>query len=106
MKIYIVVKLQHEAVHSWPGCNIEEVSFLKYPHRHIFHITCKKKVQHGDRQVEIIMLKRELEKYLNEVGKDFYYRSCEQVAILLLEYFKLSYCQVLEDNENGGEACA
>ena len=113
MKTNIIIKLQIEATHNWPGvvkeAGLENVHFLKDEHRHIFYITCKKEVVHADRQVEIIMFKRNILNYL----RDRYFNeekgyhvfgsmSCEMIATELFKIFDLSYCEVLEDNENGG----
>lgn len=102
----IIVKLQVEGIHFWKGCDIEEVDFLANAHRHIFHITCKKKVNHDDRDIEIIMLKRQILDFLeSKYGKvcEFGSRSCEMIAVELRDTFQLNYCSVLEDNENGAE---
>lgn len=104
MKTNIIINLQHEAVHQWSGCDLEEVLFLKFPHRHIFHICCKKEVTHDDRDVEIILLKRKVKKYLEDMyPKTFGDMSCEMIAKELVNIFELEYCSVLEDNENGAE---
>lgn len=109
MKTNIIITLQVEGIHWWGGCNIESVSFLQYAHRHIFHIVCKKAVQHNDRDIEIISFKRDVLSYLKETycyGADVCYfkeRSCEMIAQELTEKFNLAYCSVLEDNENGAE---
>lgn len=103
MKTNIVVKLTFEGVHCWPKCNIKEVMFLRNPHRHIFFVKCKKEVNHNDRDIEIIQLKRQIEKYLSAFKKDFGSKSCEMIATLLVKEFNLNYCEVLEDNENGAE---
>ena len=104
MRTNIIVTLQHECVHQWSKCDLEEVLFLKFPHRHIFHITCKKEVTHQDRDIEIIMLKRNLNKFLEDMyPKTFGDMSCEMIAEELLKVFELNYCKVLEDNENGAE---
>jgi hypothetical protein len=108
-KSNIIVNLQVEGIHHWPECPIEEVSFLKFPHRHIFHIECKKAVTHLDRDVEIIELKREITLWLKKMYgneksvHDFNSMSCEMIAVRLIETFQLNYCKVLEDNENGAE---
>lgn len=107
----IIINTQVEGIHHWPGCNIKEVEFLKHPHRHIFHICCKKEVTHDDRDIEIIQLKRKIKDYLFEVygmpfpkvACQFGARSCEMLAKELLIEFDLNYCSVLEDNENGAE---
>ncbi|HBH48817.1 MAG TPA: hypothetical protein DDX98_09260 [Bacteroidales bacterium] len=103
-KTNIIVNLQYEAIHHWPGCDIPEVSFLKDKHRHIFHICCKREVQHDDRDIEIIMFKRKILKFLqSNYNGDFGSMSCEMIANELAYIFKLSYCSVLEDGENGAE---
>jgi hypothetical protein len=110
----IVIKLQIEGIHSWPGVldhpGLEKVHFLSAPHRHTFHITAKKKVAHTDRDVEIIMFKRAIHSYLTrryyaENAECFYFNtmSCEMIAEELTKYFGLNYCEVLEDGENGAE---
>lgn len=118
-KVNIIITLQVEGLHSWPDCDIKEVSFLKHPHRHIFHIVCKKEVNHLDRDIEIIQLKRTVTDYLNSMygseklsgyiscnTLEFNNLSCEMIATDLFERFKLTYCSVLEDNENGAEITA
>jgi len=103
MQRCVVVTLRVEGVHCWPECPIEEVSFLRDPHRHMFHITATRLVTHNDRDVEIIMLKREIKKYLfgNGVVVDFGRQSCEDIAEDLITKFDLKTCEVLEDGENG-----
>jgi len=110
MKIGIIVGLQVEGVHCWPNCPLEQVSFLRTPHRHIFHIEAKKEVKHDDRDVEIIDFKRSIKHYLEtRYVRDypgvceFGSMSCEMIARELTEVFELYYCSVLEDNENGAE---
>lgn len=104
MRTYIIVRLQYEAVHRWYGCELEPVSFLRVPHRHIFHIIAKKAVFHDDRDVEFILMKRAMEKYLEgKFGRpgDLDGMSCEQLAGILLVEFELQSCEVSEDGENG-----
>lgn len=103
MKTTVYCSIQFEALHSWPDCDIQEVNFLKYPHRHIFHIKAYKKVTHDDRDVEFIVLKRDIQKYLQKTYPDnnFQHRSCEMIARELIEKFNLTACDVSEDNENG-----
>jgi len=113
MQTNVVVTLQIEGIHRWPAARdiVPEVGFLADPHRHIFHIVAKKPVTHDDRDVEIIMLKRAIIKYIEtkyrENGTyrmiDFRSMSCEMIAAELAGEFDLCYCSVLEDNENGAE---
>ena len=102
MRLSIVVKYNFEAIHCWENCNIEEVSFLKYKHRHLFYVTAVKEVHHTDRDIEIIELKRKMEAY-SKRKLDYGNNSCEAIAIDLLNEFKLISCEVLEDNENGAK---
>lgn len=102
IKAAVVVTLQVEGVHCWPACPIEDVKFLKNPHRHVFHVKACKPVTHDDRDVEIIMLKRSIQQYLESYySGDFGTRSCEAIARELIEKFNLMFCEVLEDGENG-----
>jgi len=99
---HVFVTLSYEATHCWPECPIEEVSFLKNPHRHLFLIKCMKLVSHNDRQIEIIMLKRAVGNYLHlKYDGDLGRMSCEDLASELIDVFELASCQVLEDGENG-----
>ena len=109
MRTSIVVSLRVEGIHCWPDCDIAEVSFLRDPHRHVFHIKAKKPVTHADRDIEIIMLKREIQTFLSHTFGptcNFESMSCEHIAQKLVRVFELSYCEVLEDGENGAEVYA
>jgi hypothetical protein len=105
--------LQVEGTHSWPICPFSEVAYLRDDHRHVFHIKAWKSVTHSDRDVEFIMLKHQITKYLHDkyyVGEynltnfnvlNFGRKSCEMIAQELIQAFDLSRCEVSEDNENG-----
>ena len=97
----IIIKFQIEGIHRWIDCNLPDVSFLKDYHRHIFFIEVRKNVNHNDRDIEIIMFKRNLLNYFGLQPVNFENKSCEDIAQELLEYFNLDYVKVLEDNENG-----
>ncbi len=99
----IIVKLQVEGLHNWENCNIPDVDFLKYPHRHIFHIELAKSVEDSDREIEIIMLKRQIKEYLGTEPVRFNGLSCEMIGEDLLNQFDADYVIVLEDNENGAK---
>ena len=101
MKCSVVVQFRFEGVHYWPECPIPEVSFLRHPHRHEFHVRIEKAVSHNDREVEIIMLKREAQDFCNMNFSNAGRRSCEDMAQALIEQFGLSMAEVLEDGENG-----
>lgn len=106
MKKYIEVRLDIEAIHCWPNCNIEEVSYLKHPHRHTFQFLCRVEVTHNDRDIEFIKFKHELKQYLgskyySKIQKccDFGSMSCEALAEEMLTAFNLARCSVSEDGE-------
>jgi len=106
MKTNIIIKTTFEAVHCWPDCTIQEVDFLQYPHRHVFHVTMKFPVQHNDRDIEFIREKRKVEDFLlthwhrKNVGR----MSCEDFCSALFRAWpNATYISVFEDNENGAE---
>jgi hypothetical protein len=86
-----------------------DVSFLGYPHRHIFHFKVWIEVFHDDRDIEFIQFKRWLERLYGNAELQLDHKSCEMIADELAEtiqdeypgrYIKIS---VAEDNENGCE---
>jgi len=109
MKTLVVVNLQYEATHQWSDCpsSLANVDFLKWPHRHMFYICCKKEVSDDNRQIEIIQFKREILLMLDKrFNGDFKGMSCEMIAKEIMRIENLAYCSVLEDGENGAEVWA
>lgn len=109
MKRGIIVKLQVEGLHNWPGCDLPEVEYLAYKHRHIFEILAEFEVTHGDRDLEFIRTKHLIEGYVKgkyyrrEYGCcDFGSNSCEHLAEELLKEFDMTKCSVSEDGEFWG----
>lgn len=102
MKYYVLVSFQFEGFHSWPQAP-DEVAFLRDRHRHIFHVRAKKRVQHEDRDVEFILLKRELERCAQRLSPStlVQYWSCETWATHFVRTYDLAECEVWEDKENG-----
>lgn len=98
---YIVVNLNFEGLHKWNDCPLEDVKFLRNEHRHIFYVEIIKKVSHNDRDIEIIMLKREVLNYLGNQPVYLDNKSCEDIAEDLLLKFNAVSVKVTEDNENG-----
>jgi hypothetical protein len=119
----IWVTFSKEGIHKYPAAledtklatgDWDDVSFLGYPHRHIFHFKVWLEVFHDDRDVEFIQFKRWLERLYAEVDSSssvlqLDYKSCEMIADDLYatitdrypgRYIKIS---VAEDNENGCE---
>lgn len=112
METNVIVQLAVEGLHCWPQAKelLPEVAYLSDLHRHTFNIKAHRAVQHDDRDVEIIMFKRTIERYLHARFFDAQYKclnfeamSCEMIAKELFNEFGLFYCSVLEDNENGAE---
>lgn len=106
MKTFIVINLAVEGFHNWPEARevFPEVGFLSDRHRHMFTIKAVKAVTHTDRDVEIIMFKREMEAYIeSKYGRpaEFGRCSCEDLCQELLTQFDLAEVEVLEDGENG-----
>jgi hypothetical protein len=109
---FIWVTFQREGIHCYPAAltdpKLQSVSFLGYPHRHIFHFRVELEVFHDDRDVEFIMFKRELEQYIDGMMGFLNNKSCEMIANDLYNlYIKVKYpnricvIEVSEDNENG-----
>jgi hypothetical protein len=73
----------------------------------MFHVKAKVRVSHGDREIEFILLKRELENYVAVWGFDLGRASCEEMAEDLINYITGEYgfrdieVSVFEDGENG-----
>ena len=108
---FIWVTFQKEGIHKYPAAledpKLADVSFLGYPHRHIFHFRVELEVFHDNRDVEFILFKRELESLYNENTLQLDYKSCEMIAEDLAKYIQDKYpgrglaIEVSEDNENG-----
>ena len=84
-----------------------DVSFLGYPHRHMFHFKVEIEVFHDDRDVEFIQFKRWLESIYNDGILQLDYRSCEMISDELAVLIKDKYqnrdikITISEDDENG-----
>lgn len=102
----IIIKTQFEDLHKWEEAPIE-VNFLRSPHRHIFFVEIRCEVYHDDRELEFIMVKRELDKIIQKNIKTMpVTKSCEMMAnelksILKNRYLRPFEVSILEDNENG-----
>ena len=102
----IFVQFTKEGIHRYPDAP-EDVSFLRNPHRHIFHFRVDIDVFHNDRDIEFILFKRELESLYSAQTLQVDYKSCEMLAEDLIDYISKKYpgrkisVQVSEDGENG-----
>lgn len=111
VKKYIWVKFQKEGIHKYPAAledpKLADVSFLGYPHRHMFHFRVEVEVFHDDRDIEFILFKRELESLYDEKTLELDYKSCEMISDDLYNYISNKYpnremwIEVSEDGENG-----
>lgn len=107
----IFVTFQKEGIHLYPAAatdpKLESVSFLGYPHRHMFHFRVQIEVFHDDRDIEFIMFKRELEALYGTGVLQMNSKSCEMLAEDLYQYIAKQYpgrwmqITVSEDGENG-----
>jgi hypothetical protein len=115
-KRMIWVTFQREGIHKYPGADTDpnlatgdkyDVSFLAYPHRHIFHFKVAIQVFHNDREIEFIQFKRWLEDGAATGLVDFNNRSCEMISDDLYDFIARRYpdrdieITVSEDGENG-----
>lgn len=106
----IWVTFQKEGLHKYPAAlddpGLEDVSFLGYLHRHMFHFKVWIEVFHDDREIEFIQFKRWLEG-LYEKKLELNFKSCEMIADDLYITIAKKYpnrdiwIEVSEDNENG-----
>ena len=107
MRITIIIRTRFEAIHSWPNCPYEDVTFLRNPHRHEFWVEVEIEVSHNDREIEFIKAKRELDRFLAGVyGKDLGSKSCEDIAENIMNsgmFWQVQSVTVLEDGENGAK---
>jgi hypothetical protein len=112
----IWVTFQREGIHKYPGADTDpklatgdeyDVSFLGYPHRHIFHFKVAIQVFHNDRDIEFIQFKRWLENSFKSGVMQLDYKSCEMISDELYHYIANRYpdrdieITVSEDGENG-----
>lgn len=99
----ILINLRFEGIHCWSTCDVETEMYLRFPHRHIFHIQMQIEVSHNNRDIEIIALKRRVLSFLLKKfpDRDLGEMSCEDLCELLLLEFSANYVSVLEDGENG-----
>lgn len=112
----IWVTFQKEGVHKYPAAATDpllatgdeyDVSFLGYPHRHIFHFRVWIDVVHNDRDIEFIQFKRWLENLYKGGTLVLDYKSCEMMADDLYLQIAQRYpgravwIEVSEDGENG-----
>ncbi len=104
MKIELIIRTQFESFHCWPDAP-DDVSFLRFTHRHIFHVETSIAGHHLDRSLEFFQIKRNIDNFFKETVFPLS-SSCEYMAAELLKYleqlnYTVNYISIFEDNENG-----
>ena len=112
----IWVTFRKECIHKYPAALTDpalatgdeyDVSFLGYPHRHIFHFKVWISVEHSDRDIEFIQFKRWLENLYKDSVLALDYKSCEMMSEDLFTQISQKYpnrkiwIEISEDGENG-----
>jgi hypothetical protein len=112
----IWVTFRKEGIHKYPAALTDptlatgdeyDVSFLGYPHRHIFHFRVWIGVTHNDRDIEFIQFKRWLENLYKDGTMTLDYKSCEMMSDELYDTITQKYpgrevwIEISEDGENG-----
>ena len=112
----IWVTFNKEGMHKYPAALTDpalatgdeyDVSFLGYPHRHIFHFKVWIGVTHDDRDIEFIQFKRWLLNLYKDATLSLDYKSCEMMSGDLFDAISNKYpgrevwIEVSEDGENG-----
>jgi hypothetical protein len=112
----IWVTFQKEGMHKYPAALTDpalatgdeyDVSFLGYPHRHIFHFKVWIGVTHNDRDIEFIQFKRWLLNLYKDATISLDFKSCEMMSDDLYGMISQKYpnrevwIEVSEDGENG-----
>ena len=115
----IWVTFRKEGIHKYPAALTDpklstgdeyDVSFLGYPHRHIFHFRVAIEVFHDDRDIEFIQFKRWLENLYGKGILELDYKSCEMISddlyLAIVERYpgRKVTIEVSEDGENGSKA--
>jgi hypothetical protein len=112
----IWVTFSKEGMHKYPAALTDpalatgdeyDVSFLGYPHRHIFHFKVWISVTHDDRDIEFIQFKRWLLNLYKDAILSLDFKSCEMMSQDLYDSISQKYpdrevwIEVSEDGENG-----
>jgi len=112
----IWVTFEKEGMHRFPAAADDpnlatgdeyDVSFLQYPHRHIFKFRVWIEVEHSDRAIEFIQFKRWLQNLYKDEVLELDFKSCEMIAEDLYQQIQDRYpgrdiwIEVSEDGENG-----
>lgn len=89
--------------HNYPDAP-KWCSYLGHRHRHVFVIRCRFEVSHNEREIEINEQQLQIDNFLHlKYGSpcEFKGMSCESIAEVLIEQFKCTQVEVLEDGYGG-----
>ena len=100
---FIWVKTQKEFLHQYYDAP-ELVAFLKNKHSHIFKFKVAVEVFNNDRDIEFIILRRQVEDILNKLDINLNGFSCEMLSNHLYEEIKSIYPKrdmIIDVSEDG-----
>jgi hypothetical protein len=104
---YVYCQTRFIGFHCWEDAP-PQVGYLRAVHRHEFHVKLTVKVDHDNRDVEFITMRKQLDKYLNHPHPSWQLTiSCEMIAQMIEVHMREQYryevasVEVSEDGENG-----
>ncbi len=115
-KMYVYTQFVKEGYHCYPEAKHDpklatgdfmDVSHLGERHFHYFYFKVWVEVNHSNRDIEFIQLRRRIEREYREGAMEVNHKSCEMLAEDLLEVLKVWYpdvaikIDVSEENING-----
>ena len=104
----IWVTFRKEGIHKYPAALEDpalatgdeyDVSFLGYPHRHIFHFKVRIQVTHNDRDIEFIQFKRWLESLYEGETKDRLWSNMKRKGAGIRHYRRRGEWVVISESE-------
>lgn len=109
---WVFIKTEFYGIHQWKECEIQEVSFLKFPHRHKVFVEVHINVTKKNREIEFFILQKQVNDiitklYGSEQIKNLQNKSMETIASEIKKLLQRKYLQnkmiilCSEDNENG-----
>lgn len=109
-KMMIFVTFEVPGIHSYPDAP-EEVSYLRYPHRHLFKFKVGVEVGHDNREIEFHIFKNWCTSQFTSGLYDLNNKSCEMIARDLAARIRDKWAtesaeiEVWEDDECGARMC-
>lgn len=109
----IWVTFQRKGLHKFPAAAsdpaLADVSYLGYPHRHLFKFKVTIQVWHDDREIEFHQFLNWVESLYDDKVLELDFMSCEMIADALAEKIQARYpgrslmIDVSEDGECGAQ---